>query len=113
MIDRFQLVVAGFEIVNAFSELNDPLEQIRRFQEQEKNKADGDAEADEALVCVAPTAEAPDTCDALDWTFAGPDATTIGGSTPGTTALAVELATVPDAGIGAAATTTSAEDDAS
>jgi lysyl-tRNA synthetase class 2 len=32
----FQVVVAGAEIVNAFSELNDPLEQEKRFKEQEK-----------------------------------------------------------------------------
>jgi len=33
---RFQLLVAGWEMVNAFSELNDPLEQRERFKEQEK-----------------------------------------------------------------------------
>ena len=33
---NFQLVAAGWELVNAFSELNDPLEQKRRFEEQEK-----------------------------------------------------------------------------
>jgi len=32
---NFQLVICGYEIVNAFSELNDPLEQARRFEEQE------------------------------------------------------------------------------
>ena len=32
---NFQLVIAGMEIVNAFSELNDPVEQRARFQEQE------------------------------------------------------------------------------
>lgn len=33
---NFQLVAADFELVNAFSELNDPREQRKRFQEQEK-----------------------------------------------------------------------------
>lgn len=45
MIDRFQLVVGGYELVNAFSELNDPIEQQNRFVAQEKNKAQGDVEA--------------------------------------------------------------------
>ncbi|MDD5606265.1 MAG: lysine--tRNA ligase [Candidatus Pacebacteria bacterium] len=33
---RFQLLVGGMEIINAFSELNNPIEQKRKFQEQEK-----------------------------------------------------------------------------
>jgi lysyl-tRNA synthetase class 2 len=44
-VSRFQLVVAGMEIVNAFSELNDPNEQRRRFEEQEKARAVGSTEA--------------------------------------------------------------------
>ncbi len=43
--DRFQLVVKGWEIVNAYSELVDPLDQRRRFEEQALLKAEGDEEA--------------------------------------------------------------------
>ena len=44
-VQRFQLVVAGMEIVNAFSELNDPIDQANRFKEQVKHKKEGDKEA--------------------------------------------------------------------
>jgi lysyl-tRNA synthetase class 2 len=43
--DRFQLVVNGWEIVNAYSELVDPVDQRRRFEEQTAARAAGDAEA--------------------------------------------------------------------
>lgn len=44
-VDAFQLIVGGLEIVKAFSELNDPIDQSERFANQEKNKKAGDAEA--------------------------------------------------------------------
>ena len=60
---NFQLVVAGWEIINAFSELNDPQEQRKRFEEQEKLYKKGLEEAqrmDEdfinALECGMPPA---------------------------------------------------------
>lgn len=43
--DRFQLVVGGWEIVNAYSELIDPVDQAQRFEEQAKAHAGGDHEA--------------------------------------------------------------------
>lgn len=44
-VQRFQLVVAGTEVVNAFTELNDPLDQRERFKEQARQKKAGDVEA--------------------------------------------------------------------
>jgi len=43
--DRFQLVINGAEIINAYSELVDPQEQERRLEEQARLKANGDEEA--------------------------------------------------------------------
>ncbi|MBL8519285.1 MAG: lysine--tRNA ligase [Betaproteobacteria bacterium] len=43
--DRFELFIAGREIANGFSELNDPEDQAARFMDQVKQKEAGDAEA--------------------------------------------------------------------
>jgi lysyl-tRNA synthetase class 2 len=44
-VERFEFYIGGFELGNAFSELNDPEEQFRRFQEQLAQHARGDEEA--------------------------------------------------------------------
>ncbi len=48
LVDRFELYMGGMEIANAYSELNDPIEQKKRFQEQVE--ADPDAMMDEDFV---------------------------------------------------------------
>jgi lysyl-tRNA synthetase class 2 len=45
LVERFQPIIAGKEMGNAFSELNDPMDQRRRFEEQARNKEAGDEEA--------------------------------------------------------------------
>ncbi len=44
-VERFELYIGGFEVANAFSELNDPAEQRRRFEGQLVGRDAGDAEA--------------------------------------------------------------------
>lgn len=44
VVDRFQLVVNGWEVVNAYSELVDPIDQAERFKQQAEARAHGDKE---------------------------------------------------------------------
>src|SRR6202044_2133249 len=44
-VERFEFYIGGFEVGNAFSELNDPVDQLGRFKQQVEEKARGDDEA--------------------------------------------------------------------
>jgi lysyl-tRNA synthetase class 2 len=41
-VERFQIIIAGSEVGNGYSELNDPLDQEERFEEQSKKRDEGD-----------------------------------------------------------------------
>jgi len=45
LVERFELFIGGLELGNAFTELNDPLDQAERFRSQEKQRQMGDEEA--------------------------------------------------------------------
>src|ERR1700744_4934794 len=45
LVERFELMINGKEIANAYSELNDPIEQRERFEEQLRLQERGDDEA--------------------------------------------------------------------
>src|ERR671933_1553887 len=44
-VERFELIVAGFELCNAYSEQNDPVEQLAAFEAEARAKSHGDPEA--------------------------------------------------------------------
>jgi lysyl-tRNA synthetase class 2 len=45
LVERYQIILAGSEMGNGYSELNDPIDQAKRFEEQAKLREEGDKEA--------------------------------------------------------------------
>ena len=45
LVERFELIINTMEVANSFSELNDPIDQLERFQDQQKAREAGDEEA--------------------------------------------------------------------
>jgi lysyl-tRNA synthetase class 2 len=78
VVERFQPIIGGVEVANGFSELNDPIEQLNRFKEQQAMKDAGD---DEAMMLDIDYVEMleygmPPTCgygesERVFWTFEG------------------------------------------
>lgn len=50
LVERFEFIMFGVEIANAFSELNDPVEQRKRFESQIAHKEEGIREVDEDFI---------------------------------------------------------------
>src|SRR5690606_22911722 len=44
-VERFQVFIGGLELCNAYTELNDPMDQLERFQEQVADRESGDIDA--------------------------------------------------------------------
>ena len=52
MTERFELIICGKELANAYSELNDPIDQRERFEDQVKLAGRGDDEATDLLTKI-------------------------------------------------------------
>jgi lysyl-tRNA synthetase class 2 len=77
-VQRFQAIIGGSELANGFSELNDPIEQLNRFAEQQKMRDGGDEEAMMLDIDYVEMLEygMPPTCglgisERVFWTFEG------------------------------------------